>query len=163
MMTIISSGALRGFFSGTVTVGGGSSRRTCSACTPLRPSATPNSTRCPCLRAVVPAGSAVECTKTSPPSSRARKPYPLSESYHLTLPVGTQDLTSKRTDNNQRSGDRQDAMGDSKVIGPRHRNAASYSLRVSDVARQTASAGRPGHVVRPHTFGWCWDGIACEA
>ena len=63
--------------------------RTWSACAPRRPSATPNSTRCPCRSAVVPEGSADECTKTSPPSSRARKPYPLSESYHLTLPVGT--------------------------------------------------------------------------
>ena len=90
-MTTISSG----FFLATLaTVGGGSSSRTWSACTPRRPSATPNSTRCPGRSAVLPAGRAVECTKTSPPSSRVRKPNPLSASYHLTLPVGT-DQTSR--------------------------------------------------------------------
>src|SRR5262249_47570561 len=78
------------------TVGGGSRSRTWSAWAPRRPSATPNSTRCPCRSVVVPAGSADECTKTSPPSSRARKPYPLSESYHLTLPVGTRRPHVKR-------------------------------------------------------------------
>ena len=52
----------------------------------------PNSTRLPGLSAGTPAGSADECTKTSPPSSRDRKPKPLSVSYHLTLPVGTGDL-----------------------------------------------------------------------
>src|SRR5579862_2146909 len=86
--TIISSGFLRVCLT-AATVGGGSRIRTWSAWAPRRPSATPNSTRCPCFSTVVPEGSADECTKTSPPSSRARKPYPLSESYHLTLPVGT--------------------------------------------------------------------------
>src|SRR5580693_7418519 len=90
-MTTISSGLFRMTLA---TVGGGSSSRTWRAWTPRRPSATPNSTRWPGLSAVVPAGSAVECTKTSPPSSRVRKPNPLSASYHLTLPVGT-DQTSR--------------------------------------------------------------------
>src|SRR6516162_1588627 len=49
----------------------------------------PNSTRWPARKAAESAGSAEECTKTSPPSSRVRKPNPLSASYHLTLPVGT--------------------------------------------------------------------------
>src|SRR5262249_46467882 len=84
-ITIISSGFLRLVL---VTVGGGSSMRTWSAWTPRRPSATPNSTRCP-ARSTEPAGRADECTNTSPPSSRVRKPNPLSASYHLTLPVGT--------------------------------------------------------------------------
>src|ERR1700683_4005304 len=129
MMTTISSGALRGCFGAGARVGGGSSSLTCSACVPLRPSATPNSTRCPCFRLVVPAGSAVECTKTSPPSSRARKPYPLSESYHLTLPVGTAQTSRHVAElDNQRSGDRQDALGTSKAIGPRRRIAASLCL-----------------------------------
>src|SRR5690242_9379719 len=87
-ITTISSGFLRVCLT-AATVGGGSRIRTWSACAPRRPSATPNSTRWPCRRLFVPAGSADECTNTSPPSSRARKPYPLSESYHLTLPVGT--------------------------------------------------------------------------
>src|SRR6516165_7388440 len=81
----ISSGFLRLAFA---TVGGESSTRTCRACTPRRPSATPNSTRWPDL-STVPEGSAEECTNTSPPPSRVRKPNPLSASYHLTLPVGT--------------------------------------------------------------------------
>src|ERR1035438_1042457 len=88
MSTIISSGFLAACLT-AATLRGRSRPRSCSPWAPLRPSATPNSTRCPCRSAVVPEGSADECTKTSPPSSRARKPYPLSESYHLTLPVGT--------------------------------------------------------------------------
>src|SRR5580693_3682652 len=126
--TIISSGFLRACLV-AATVGGGSRTRTWSACAPRRPSATPNSTRCPCRSAVVPEGSADECTKTSPPSSRARKPYPLSESYHLTLPVGTR-RTSRHVEelDNQRSGDRQDALGTSKAIGPGRRIAASLCL-----------------------------------
>src|SRR5271170_3471379 len=96
-ITIISSGLLRACLT-AATVGGGSRIRTWSAWAPLRPSATPNSTRCPCRSAVVPEGSADECTKTSPPSSRARKPYPLSESYHLTLPVGTRRPHDERTE-----------------------------------------------------------------
>src|SRR6266550_3731855 len=84
-ITIISSGFL---WLVLATVGGGSSMRTWSAWTPRRPSATPNSTRCP-ARSTEPAGRAEECTNTSPPSSRVRKPNPLSASYHLTLPVGT--------------------------------------------------------------------------
>src|SRR6266571_4871341 len=123
-ITIISSGFLRACLT-AATVGGGSRIRTWSACAPRRPSATPNSTRCPCRSAVVPVGSADECTNTSPPSSRARKPYPLSESYHLTLPVGTRRPHVEENENNQRSCDRQDALGTSKVIGPGRRNAAS--------------------------------------
>src|SRR5215467_11582285 len=84
--TVISSVPLR---PALATVGGGSSVLTWSACAPLRPSATPNSTRCPARSTVSAVASAVECTKTSPPSSRVRKPNPLSASYHLTLPVGT--------------------------------------------------------------------------
>src|SRR5260370_12289740 len=94
-MTITSSGFLRACLT-AATVGGGSRIRTWSACAPRRPSATPNSTRCPCRSAVVPGGSADECTNTSPPSSRARKPYPFSESYHLTLPASTRKPHVKR-------------------------------------------------------------------
>src|SRR5579859_5447392 len=71
--------------------------------------------------------------------------------------AGRHAQTSRRREltNNQRSGDRQDAMGTSKAIGPGRRTAASLS------------PGSPGVFwsvpVRPHTFGWCWDGIACEA
>src|SRR5204862_320162 len=70
------------------TEGSGSSSVTDRACSPRRPSTMPNSTRAPGLSAGTPAGSAEEWTKTSPPSSRERKPKPLSVSYHLTLPVG---------------------------------------------------------------------------
>src|ERR1700746_310019 len=84
-MTTIWSGLFRLVLA---TVGVGSSTRTWRACTPRRPSATPNSTRWPDL-STVPEGSAEECTNTSPPPSRDRKPNPLSASYHLTLPVGT--------------------------------------------------------------------------
>src|SRR5207302_5032093 len=68
--------------------GNGSSTRTDRACSPRRPSATPNSTRWPGL-SVVPDGSADAWTYTSPPSSRDKKPKPLSVSNHLTLPLGT--------------------------------------------------------------------------
>src|SRR5580704_12297189 len=147
-ISIISSGFLRDGLA-AATVGGGSRIRTWSACAPRRPSATPNSTRCPCRSDVVPAGSADECTNTSPPSSRARKPYPLSESYHLTLPVGTHRPHVERTKDNQRSGDRQDAIGISKAIGPGRRIAASLS--------PVAAFGRPGRAYRsygPSGFAW---------
>ena len=72
-----------------VTLAGASSTRMESACGPRLPSATPNSTREPGLSASTPAGSEEACTKTSSPSSVARKPKPFSLSYHLTLPVGT--------------------------------------------------------------------------
>src|SRR5580704_8284010 len=67
--------------------------------------------------------------------------------------------------NSQRSGDRQDAMGDSKAIGPGGRTAASLSP-VSPVlpgSRNSTASSAAFVPVRPHTFGWCWDGIACEA
>src|ERR1700733_490081 len=86
MIGIISSGLFRVVL---VMVGGGSSTLTCSACVPRRPSATPNSTRWPGFSGLAAGSRAVEWTNTSPPSSRVRKPKPLSTSYHLTLPVGT--------------------------------------------------------------------------
>src|ERR1035438_9089028 len=149
MITIISSGFLPACLT-AATDGGGSRTRSCSAWAPLRPSATPNSTRCPCRSAVVPEGSADECTNTSPPSSRARKPYPLSESYHLTLPVGTRrPHVEEKITNSQRSCDRQDAMGISKAIGPGRRIAASLSPGLGDRCppgpeTQTARGESPG-------------------
>src|ERR1700730_15173997 len=155
MITAISSGFLRACLA-TATVGGGSRIRTWRACAPLRPSATPNSTRCPCRSAVVPEGSADECTKTSPPSSRARKQYPLSESYHLTLPVGTRrPHVLRELNNNQRSGDRQDAMGTAKAIGPGRRTAASLPPAAAPRVRQLTQrpvlrdARRPGETPGP--------------
>ena len=97
MIGIISSGFVRGCLAAAATTGGDSRTRTWSAWAPLRPSTMPNSTRWPFPRASVPAGSAEECTKTSPPSSRWRKPNPFSASYHLTLPVGTS-KTSRRSE-----------------------------------------------------------------
>src|SRR5437762_3584541 len=49
----------------------------------------PKSTRWPGLSSPTPSGRAALCTKTSPPSSRVRKPKPFSVSYHFTRPVGT--------------------------------------------------------------------------
>src|SRR5919206_3273508 len=86
MMLTISAGFLR---SALDTEAGASSTRTCRACSPLRPWATPNSTRAPGFNEAVPSGRALERTKTSPPSSLERKPKPFSTSYHFTLPVGT--------------------------------------------------------------------------
>jgi hypothetical protein len=60
-----------------------------SAWSPRCPATTPNSTRWPGLRESTPAGRTEEWTKTSPPSSRERKPKPFSLLNHLTLPVGT--------------------------------------------------------------------------
>ncbi len=74
------------------TEGAGSSTVTDSAWSPRWPATTPNSTRWPGLSASTPSGSTDECTKTSPPSSRERKPKPFSLLNHLTLPVGTSDL-----------------------------------------------------------------------
>ena len=71
------------------TDGAGSRSVTESAWSPRWPATTPNSTRWPGLSASTPAGSTDECTKTSPPSSRERKPKPFSLLNHLTLPVGT--------------------------------------------------------------------------
>src|ERR1700683_4488706 len=64
----------------------------------------------------------------------------------------------ERTDN-QRSGDRQDAMGSSKAIGPGRVIAAT--LWPAPVPRGRAGPLRSGG---PASHGrWCWDGFACEA
>src|ERR1700691_5257055 len=166
---IISSGFWRACL-GTATVGGGSSTRTWSACAPRRPSATPNSTRCPCRSAVVPAGNADECTKTSPPSSRARKPYPLSESYHLTLPVGTRrpHVEENRTTSDQAT-DRmlwallrlsvRDARSQLRYrrLPATARPALGDTTRSGDTAGPETQPGPASHVR------WCWDGMACKA
>src|ERR1700726_649852 len=61
----------------------------------------------------------------------------------------------ERTDN-QRSGDRQDAMGSSKAIGPRRPIAAT--LWPAPVPR-----GRPWPSGEPASHGrWCWDGFTWE-
>src|SRR5215471_5086612 len=133
-ITIISSGFLRLVL---VTVGGGSSMRTWSAWTPRRPSATPNSTRCP-ARSTEPAGRAEEWTNTSPPSSRVRKPNPLSASYHLTLPVGTDrphaGVGAGRHARNTRS----------QVIGPVWLTAATRVHHHARRGRVLPSPGRDG-------------------
>src|SRR5215218_3869125 len=90
-MTAMSSTGLRLL---AVTEGIGSRTVTVSACSPRLPSTMPNSTRLPGFSAGTPAGSADWWTKTSPPSSRDRKPKPFSASYHFTLPVGTRNLCS---------------------------------------------------------------------
>ena len=77
------------------TDGSASTTVTCRACGPRRPSMTPNSTFCPGLSVAIPVGSADDRTCTSAPPSCAMKPKPLSASYHLTLPLGTQ-LTLSR-------------------------------------------------------------------
>lgn len=85
-ITVMSSGFFR---VAATTDGSGSSTRTDNACSPRRPSATPNSTRWPGFSSVTPPGSASRCTNTSAPSSRDRKPKPFSALNHLTLPLGT--------------------------------------------------------------------------
>src|SRR5207244_10660807 len=105
-----------------------------------------------------------------------RTPPTLLESYNLTLPLGTARPHGERELNNQRSGDRQDAMGTSKAIGPGRPIAASlWPASWSRPAPGPPPSAAPGSAgrraigsaqvipVRPHTFGWCWDGIACEA
>src|SRR3954454_3512859 len=89
-MPTISSGFLRWAWRwAAATDGGASSTRTWCAWSPLRPERMPNSTRVPALSVAVPSGRAEDLTYTSSPSSRDRKPKPLSASYHLTFPVGT--------------------------------------------------------------------------
>src|SRR3954452_14132470 len=85
-MEASSSGFLR---VAAATEGVGSRTVTERAWSPRCPATTPNSTRWPGLSAATPSGSTDECTKTSPPSSRERKPKPFSLLNHLTLPVGT--------------------------------------------------------------------------
>ena len=58
-MTAICSGALRDALDSD---GGASSRCSDRACSPWRPSTTPNSTFCPALSVVTPGGSAFERT-----------------------------------------------------------------------------------------------------
>src|SRR3954470_13739146 len=90
MMLTMSAGFLRcAFETALATDTTGSSSRTCSAWSPLRPWTRPNSTRAPGLSVEVPAGSASARTETAPSSSLCRKPNPFSASYHFTLPVGT--------------------------------------------------------------------------
>ena len=62
---------------------------TVRACGPLRPSATPYSTRVPGLGAAAPSGSAEAWRNTSTPSSPPMKPKPRSASKNFTFPVGT--------------------------------------------------------------------------
>src|SRR6478672_7402452 len=85
-MEASSSGFLR---VAAATEGVGSRTVTESAWSPRCPATTPNSTRWPGLSVSTPAGRTEEWTKTSPPSSRERKPKPFSLLNHLTLPVGT--------------------------------------------------------------------------
>ena len=90
-MTTISSGDLRSAFA---TDGGGVEQLHLQRLVALATLRRPRTRRAaPFLSVVTPAGSASERTKTSPPSSGLRKPKPFSVSYHLTLPVGTVDLT----------------------------------------------------------------------
>src|SRR6476620_2773018 len=85
-MLTISAGFLSWAFDSD---GGASRRRTWSAWSPLRPWATPNSTRVPGLSVATPSGRADDRTYTSPPSSLERQPKPFSTSYPFTLPLGT--------------------------------------------------------------------------
>ena len=103
MMTAMSSAGLRD----PLTTDGAADRTDSdSACLPRRPSTTPNSTLVPGLRAATPAGRVETCTNTSSPSSDVMKPKPFSESYHLTVPVGT---TASLTHRHGRRGSRRPA------------------------------------------------------